>query len=193
MMGSRARRSLLAALSLGAMLVACEDSAPDPQAPAPAATAAAPKTNELPANMVAAVSAGKTATAIGVHFSLGASPAVDTALPVEIALVPHENFTSVGARFQSQDGLTLMSGDALAPTKSAVAEKIIKHQLRLMPSRTGVYIVTASVETEGAEGTVTRVFSIPVIVEPPQAAKPETPPGSPAGEPAPAEETPAGN
>ena len=193
MMGSRARRSLLAAFSLGAMLVACEDSAPDPQAPAPAATAAAPKTNELPANMVAAVSAGKTATAIGVHFSLGASPAVDTALPVEIALVPHENFTSVGARFQSQDGLTLMSGDALAPTKSAVAEKIIKHQLRLMPSRTGVYIVTASVETEGAEGTVTRVFSIPVIVEPPQAAKPETPPGSPAGEPAPAEETPAGN
>ncbi len=193
MMGSRARRSLLAALSLGAMLVACEDSAPDPQATAPAATAAAPKTNELPANMVAAVSAGKTATAIGVHFSLGASPAVDTALPVEIALVPHENFTSVGARFQSQDGLTLMSGDALAPTKSAVAEKIIKHQLRLMPSRTGVYIVTASVETEGAEGTVTRVFSIPVIVEPPQAAKPETPPGSPAGEPAPAEETPAGN
>lgn len=193
MMGSRARRSLLAALSLGALLAACEDSAPDPQAAAPAATAPAPKANELPTNMVAAVSAGKTATAIGVHFSLGASPAVDTALPVEIALVPHENFTSVGAHFQSQDGLTLMSGDELAPTKSAVAKKIIKHQLRLMPSRTGVYIVTASVETEGAEGTVTRVFSIPVIVEPPQAASPETPPGSPAGEPASAAETPAGN
>jgi hypothetical protein len=194
MMGSRARCSLLAALSLGCLLAACEDSAPDPQAAGAAATTkAAPKTNELPPNMVAAVSAGKTATAIGVHFSLGASPAVNTALPVDIALVPHETFVSVGAHFQSQDGLTLMSGDELAPTKSAPAEKIIKHQLRLMPARTGVYIVTASVETEGAEGTVTRVFSIPVIVEPPASAKPETAPETPAAEPASAPETPPAN
>ena len=187
MMGSRARRSLLAALSLGVLLAACDDSAPDPQAAAPAVTAkATPKHDELPKNMVAAVSAGKTATAVGVHFSLGALPSVNTALPVDIAIVPHETFVSVGAHFQSQDGLTLMSGDALAPAKSASAEKIIKHQLTLMPSRTGVFIVTATVETEGAEGTVTRVFSIPVIVEPPAPAKPETPADTPAAEPAPA-------
>jgi hypothetical protein len=185
MMGSRARRSLLAAFSAGFLLAACEDSAPDPQAAGPAVTTkAAPKTNELPPNMVAAVSAGKTATAIGVHFSLGVLPAVNTALPVDVALVPHETFASVGAHFQSQDGLTLLSGDALAPIKTPAAEKIIKHQLTLMPARTGVFIVTASVETEGAEGTVTRVFSIPVIVEPPApaaaepASAPETPPGN---------------
>lgn len=194
MMGSRARRSLLAALSLGLLLAACEDSAPDPQAAGAAVTTKpAPKTNELPPNMVAAVSAGKTATAIGVHFSLGALPSVNTALPVDIAIVPHETFVSVGAHFQSQDGLTLMSGDALAPTKTAPAEKIIKHQLRLMPARAGVYIVTASVETEGDAGTVTRVFSIPVIVEPPEPAKAETAPETPATETAPAPEAPPGD
>jgi hypothetical protein len=48
-------------------------------------------------------------------------------------------------------------------------------------------MVTATVETEGADGTVSRVFSIPVIVEPPPGAAAPAPapePSAPAESPA---------
>jgi hypothetical protein len=40
----------------------------------------------------------------------------------------------------------------------------------LLAAREGVFMVTVVVETEGADGTVTRIFSIPVIVAPSAAA-----------------------
>ena len=63
----------------------------------------------------------------------------------------------------------MISGEVLPPTKDAGAEEPIKHQLAVMPARAGVFVITATVETEGAEGSVSRVFSIPVIVAPPAA------------------------
>ena len=108
---------------------------------------------------------------------------------MEIAITPHEVFATLSAHFESQDGLTLMSGDHLAVRKDPGAESVIKHQLSLMPARAGVFIITASVETEGAEGTVTRVFSIPVIV----AMTPAPEPAAPASPASPAAEAPATN
>jgi len=178
---SRARCSMLVALSCCAWLAACGDPAPEPDPGAAATTKPAPKATDPGVNMVAAVSAGKTSRAVGVHFSLGNAPTVKTALPVDIAIIPHEPFITLSARFESPEGLTMISGDQLAPAKNAGAEKVVKHQLTLMPERNGVFIVTASVETEGAEGTVTRVFSIPVIVETSAASSaPETPAAAPA-------------
>lgn len=182
-LGARARCSLLFALVSCAWLVGCSDSAEEQPAAAAATPKTTPKVADPGASMVAAVSAGKTSSAVGVHFSLGNSPTVSTALPVEIAITPHENFVSLAAHFESQDGLTLMSGDHLPARKNAGSESVIKHQLSLMPARAGVFIITASVETEGAEGTVTRVFSIPVIVAtnappPPAAAAPQAPPAT---------------
>jgi hypothetical protein len=116
--------------------------------------------------MVAAVSAGRSASVIGVHFALGNAPMVGRGLPVQIAIVPHQKFASVRAHFDSQDGLTVVSGDNLEPISDPAAEKPVKHQLVLMPAREGVFMVTASVETEAEEGTITRLFSIPVIVGP---------------------------
>jgi hypothetical protein len=183
-------RCLLLALSACVLIAACGDGAPEPDAAATSSSKkTAPKAADPGANMVAAVSAGKTATAVGVHFSLGAAPTVNTGLPVDIAIIPHEAFTSLSGHFESQEGLTLMSGDKLAIVANVGAEKALKHQLALMPVREGVFIVTASIETEGAEGTVTRVFSIPVIVEAnaPAVANP------PAEAPAKPAETPAAN
>ena len=152
-------------------LVACDDSPPAAESRAATpAKAAGPKLAVPGENMVAAVPAGKSARFIGVHFSLGNVPTVNQALPVEISIIPHEKFTSLGASFETQDGLTMISGDVLPPGKDAAAEQPIKHQLALMPSRAGVFVITATVETEGEDGSVSRVFSIPVIVAPPAAA-----------------------
>jgi hypothetical protein len=34
----------------------------------------------------------------------------------------------------------------------------------LLPTKEGVFMVTSVVETDGADGNITRIFSIPVIV-----------------------------
>ncbi len=134
--------------------------------------------------MVAAVSAGKSSAAVGVYFMLGNSPKVDTALPVDIAILPHEDFSSLRARFDAPGGgLTLISGDNIEPIENPEAEAPLPHKLVLMPKQPGVYMVTANLETLGTEGMVSRIFSIPVIVAPTEGTAAEA---APAAEPAPA-------
>jgi len=170
---------LFAAALAGAMLAACGDSAPEQHAAKGTASAskpAGPKPAIAGAQMVAAVAAGKSANVVGVHFSLGNPPTVAAALPVEIVVITHEPFASLEAHFNSQDGLTLISGEQLPRRNDVKPESTIPHQLVLMPGREGVFVVTATVETQGKEGMVSRVFSIPVIVSP--AAAPAPPPAN---------------
>jgi len=192
MLTTEGRVLLLATLASCTLLTACEEPAPDPKA-AEAAASAKPKTpkgNVLDEKMVAAVSSGKTAVAIGLHFNLTTAPTVREGLPVDIALVPHQPFTSVSVHFLSQDGLTLISGDSLGPLVDPAPEKPIKHQVVLMPAREGVFMVNATVETSGSDGTVSRIFSIPVVVAPPAAP---AEPAEPVATPAAAEAAPAGS
>ena len=182
MISSWGRASCFVALSAGLWLAGCGDPPPETKPAATSNKPAGPKLADPGANMVAAVPAGKSSKYIGVHFSLGNSPTVNQALPIDIAVIPHENYASLRGRFEVQDGLTLMSGDALALTKDAKAEVPLKHQVVLMPARAGVYMITASIETEGEEGMVSRVFSIPVIVSavaPPAEAAPSAAPSTP--------------
>jgi hypothetical protein len=171
MFGARFRVLLLAALS-GCVSVSCGDSAPAPAGPGNPKTSA--RKPSVVDNMVAAVSAGKSATAVGVHFLLGNAPSVGKALPVDVVVLPHVDFTSLRARIESQSGLTLISGDGIAPMSGVVAEKAIAHKVVLMPQSEGVYMITVNLETEGSEGTVSRIFSIPVIVTP-SSGTPATP------------------
>lgn len=173
------RAMLYVAVSASVLLAGCGDPpAEKPASTTVAAKPAGPKPAIAGAQMVAAVAAGKAVTAVGVHFSLGNTPKVATALPVDIAVITHQEFSSLRAHFESQDGLTLISGEDLAPRSDVKAESNIQHQLVLMPARDGVYMVTVSVDTEGKEGIVSRLFSIPVIVAP--AAAPATPDPAPA-------------
>ena len=190
MIRSWARASWFAALSAGVLLAGCDNSAPEA---APVAAKgdkpAGPKLANPGENMVAAVPAGKSSRYVGVHFSLENSPTVNQALPVDIAVIPHQDYTSLRGRFETQDGLTLISGDTLPLKNDATSEQPINHHIVLMPSRAGVFMIIANIETEGAEGVVSRVFSIPVIV----AAPPSAGGTAPAPSPPPAMEKPAGN
>lgn len=173
MTGARTRQCWFAAVSCCALLAACGDP-PEQDAAQQAAASSkqARKQASVVDNMVAAVSAGKSAAALGVYFTLGNSPTVNTALPIDIAAVAHRPFTSLRAYFSAQDGLTMISGDQLAPMTTVPVEKPIEHDLVVMPARPGVYMVTATFETEGEDGTVSRIFSIPVIVAPAEPAGP---------------------
>jgi len=183
------RAWLFATLASVTLLSACGEPAPEEGAAKTAATAKpkTPKTAGIAPNMVAAVSSGKSAAAIGLHFALTQAPAVNQGLPVDIVLVPHADFTSVAVHFFGQEGITLISGDSLGPISEVTSEKPIKHQLVLMPTKDGIYMINASVETIGADGTVSRIYSIPVVVAPLPTAAPAAPePGAaaPAASPA---------
>src|SRR5688500_9620205 len=115
MAGSAVRHGWIVAFSVCALLAACGDDAPEKPADGKSpATAARSEGQKVTDNMVAAVSAGKSSAAVGVYFMLGNSPTVGTPLPVEIAILPHQEFSSLRARFDSPgDGLTVISGDNL--------------------------------------------------------------------------------
>ncbi|MBC8028360.1 MAG: hypothetical protein H7Y89_20390 [Steroidobacteraceae bacterium] len=171
----RARRSfrmsgircalVLAIVAFGSLVAACGDSPSEEPVATPAGPSKTTKTAALPAEMVSAVSAGRSSGVVGVHFALGKLPLVGQALPVDIAIVPHQDFASVRASFEGPDGLPLNVGHELNPLTDVKSETIIKHQLVLLPRSDGVFIVSATVETESpTEGNVSRVFSLPIIV-----------------------------
>jgi hypothetical protein len=173
MAGSGSRLWWIVALLACVPLAACDDSAPEKGAKS---TTTAPKKRTVADDMVAAVSAGKAATAVNVYFTLGNAPTIDTALPVDVAVLPHLDFTSLQARFSTQgDGLLVVSGDVIQPVADARAETPLEHKLVLMPKKEGVYMVTVILDTEGSDGSVSRIFSIPVIVTPPGGAAPAAP------------------
>jgi hypothetical protein len=154
------------ALFACALVQACDESPPEREK-SPAASAARPRTDRdspVPPEMVAAVSASRSSLIIGVHFALGAQPAVGKPLPVDIAVLPHQPFASVKAHFDGPDGLKVTSGREMPAQIAVDAGKLLSHKLVLEPSRDGLHMVTAAVETESEEGTITRIYSIPVIV-----------------------------
>lgn len=165
------RASLIVALASGVLLAGCDKSSEDASAPGagtPAPTAAPKPTPraKLADHMVAAVSQGKTANAVGVHFMLGSTPVVNQDLPIEIAVVPHEKFVSLRMNLVGHEGITVVSGDTFGPKTGVEPEKAFTHEVVLRPTSEGVFTVAATVETEGGDGLVSRDYAIPVIVAP---------------------------
>jgi hypothetical protein len=180
---------VLALTVLGLVTLAgCGDPPPEPTTtPSSAATpAAGPKSAQLSSKMVSAVSASKNSTAISVHFSLESTPSVSQPLPVEIVIVPHQEFETVRAHFESQEGLSLPTGADFGPASDVDPEKPLSHQLVLLPGKEGMFMVTVSVDTVGSEGNIVRIFSIPVIVGSAQPASAPAPAPSEAPKPQPA-------
>jgi hypothetical protein len=176
------RRSLMVVACVALWLTACDDapteSTPVNTGPKPAKTAE----DALPPEFVSAVSAGRNSNVISVHFVLRNTPTVNQALPVDIAIVPHQKFTAVRAHFDSRDSLALATGNELETQSDPSPGKPIRHELVLLPGKDGVFMVSAIVETEGVDGTISRVFSIPVIVAPQAVAAPVEPaPSAPTG------------
>lgn len=180
-MPSSSRTCWIVACAAGSWLAGCDGSPPaDTQATAQAAQKAPkPVVNPLPPEMVAAVTSARNAGAVGVHFALKGAPIVSKALPVDIAVVPHVPLASLSAHFEARDGLAVATGNEIERLTDPAPEKVIKHQLILLPSKEGVFMVTVIVDTVGSEGNVARIFSIPVIVsaaEAAEAGKAESPP-----------------
>lgn len=164
---------LIAACAAGILLASCDDSpAPDAKSTGqPSAKPTRPAGVVAP-EMVAAVSSSRNAAVVGVHFTLNGTPTVNKALPVDIALVPHQAIAMLRAHFEAREGLALATGNVFEPLSDPKIEKVIKHQLVLLPSKEGVFMVTVIIDTETGDGSTSRIYSIPVIVVPPTNPEP---------------------
>lgn len=178
-------RALMLAVLAGALASACDDAPPAQPAAASTTASKRPEAGTLvPPNMVSAVSASKTAGLIGIHFKLEAPPVVGKPVGVEIAIIPHRQFNALRVLFETPEAVILAMGDRFETSGTVKAEALFSHKVVVQPTQEGVFLITAAVESESEEGTLTRLYSIPVIV---YGTLPEQKPAA-----APAAPTPAG-
>jgi hypothetical protein len=175
------------ACAVGFLVAGCGDGAPaEGAAPAKPPSAPTIPVSPLPPEMVAAVASTRNNHVVSVHFALKGTPTLGKPLPVDIAIVPHVPVLALTVHFEARDGIALATGNVLERLAEPRPETAIKHQLILLPDKEGVFMVAAIVETETTDGSVSRVFSIPVIVGAPGATAttpadgPSAPPPPPA-------------
>ncbi|MEP7244638.1 MAG: hypothetical protein ABI885_13300, partial [Gammaproteobacteria bacterium] len=167
-------------LGLSAALSGCGGSS-DPAAAAKGKNAknAANAADSHP-DMVAAVSSGKTAGTVELHFAIAERPIAGQAVDIRIVITPREELEQIVARFQGSDAIEVVQGTETGRLERPVRGVDIPHTLTVKPKADGVYSIQAIILSDSETQSVARTFSIPIIVG---AGLPEAAPVSPASEP----------
>jgi len=130
-----------------------------------AKTAAAPgKPGEVSlGEMVAAVSNSK-GPPVELKFSVPVRPEVGQATEIDVALIPSQPLPdSVSISFQVVDGLDIVDGSQMERVDKLTAGTPIRHVLKVLPKRDGIFALTAVVSYTASNQEMNRMFSIPVI------------------------------
>jgi hypothetical protein len=114
------------------------------------------------AEMVAAVS-GATGAPIEMKFMLLQKPNVGERMAIRLAVIPVSKLESVLATFQAGEGLELVSGEAMPQVSRPVPGVPLMHTVGIIPKRDGIFTVSAVVQADAADQSITRSFSIPII------------------------------
>jgi hypothetical protein len=161
------RRSLLCVpMATLALLGACS-SEPGPEAATPAPAAAKPAVAAKPAdetsNFAKAVSDGKPGAAVGIRYEFSGKPTLGTPTELDIAFIPNAGVDAMDAVLGGMDGITL-AGPLTASFTQVESGKPYRHKIAVLPDRTGVFYITASVNMQIAGSSLNRTFSIPFVV-----------------------------
>ncbi|MBL8267770.1 hypothetical protein [Steroidobacter sp.] len=147
------------------LLAACS-SEPGPEAAAPSQAAAKPtaaRPGDETATFAKAVSDGKPGAAVNIRYDFSAKPSVGTPTELDVAFIPSAGVDSLEATLSGMEGITL-AGPLQASFNSVESGKAYRHKLSVLPDRTGVFYITASVNTQIAGSMLNRTFSIPFVV-----------------------------
>jgi hypothetical protein len=167
-----------------ALLGACS-SEPDPQATASATTAPAKPVAAAPkdetATFARAVGDGKPGAAVNIRYEFSGKPTIGVPTELDVAFIPSAGVDSLEATLGGMEGITL-AGPATATFTSVEAGKAYRHKISVLPDRTGVFYITASVNTQIAGSGLNRTFSIPFVVGQPVTQQKAAPPKDAKGE-----------
>ena len=116
-------------------------------------------------DMVSAVSAGKGGPPVELKFELRNAPKAGEALEVDIAVLPDAPAISrLSGQFTGGEGIDLVDGGDLPAVDKPAQGTAIRHLVRVLPKKDGIFTLSAAVTVNLADDSVTRVFTIPVIV-----------------------------
>jgi hypothetical protein len=116
-------------------------------------------------DMVAAVTPAKAGPPVELKFELRESPQAGQMLDVDIAVVPDApQIDRIYAKFQGGPGLDLVEGAELTSVDKPAAGAVIRHVVRVLPKEDGIFTVSATVSVDLTNDSITRSYSIPVIV-----------------------------
>ena len=115
------------------------------------------------ADMVSAVSSGKTPTDIELKFALRQRPTVGEPVDIDVAVVPVRELDQVYATFNATDGLEISSGGTMRQVEHPEPGVPIPHTVTIVAQRDGIFYVSATVLADSTTNSVTHSFSIPVI------------------------------
>jgi hypothetical protein len=145
----------------------------DSQSKAPAAVSKAHKGKksdapakpgeENPGDMVAAVSPSK-GPPVELKFMLPVRPEVGQVTDIDVALIPSQPVPdSVSITFQVVDGLDIVEGSQMERVEKLTAGAPVRHVVKVLPKRDGIFSVTAVVSYRSSNQDANRTYSIPVI------------------------------
>jgi hypothetical protein len=117
------------------------------------------------ADMVAGVSPSKAGTPVSLKFELREPPQAGQLLDVDIAILPGvPAINRIYGKFQGGEGFDLVEGGELHAIDKPAVGSIIRHVVRILPKQDGIFTVSATVSVDLADDSLTRTYSIPVIV-----------------------------
>lgn len=118
-----------------------------------------------PADMVAGVSPSKAGPPVTLKFELREPPEAGQPFDVDIAILPGAPaIDRIYGKFQGGEGLELVEGGELRAIDKPAVGSTIRHVVRILPKHDGVFAVSATVSVDLADDSITRTYSIPVIV-----------------------------
>jgi hypothetical protein len=118
-----------------------------------------------PADMVAAVSGAKAGPPVELKFELREAPEANQVVDVDIAVLPDvPAINRISGKFQAGEGLELVEGGDLPAVDKPAPGTVIRHVVQIIPKEDGIYTVNAIISVDLADGSITRSYSIPVIV-----------------------------
>jgi len=131
----------------------------------PHKSSAPSKPGEEPlSDMVAAVSGSKAGPPVDLKFSLPVRPEVGQVTDIDVAVVPLEPVPdNVSVSFQVVDGLEIVDGSQLDRVEKLTGGTPIRHVVKILPKRDGIFALTAVVSFTASSQELNRTFTIPVI------------------------------
>lgn len=162
------------AVALG-LLAAC-GSEPEPEAATvatPAKSVKAAPADET-ATFAKAVGDGKPGAAVTIRYDFSGKPTIGTPTELDVAFIPSAGVDSLEATLGGMDGITL-AGPLTATFNSVESGKAYHHKISVLPDRTGVFYISASVNTQIAGSSLNRTFAIPFVVGQPVAKQKPAP------------------
>jgi len=115
------------------------------------------------ANMSLAVNSSKGLVHVDVKFQMQTRPEPGQSLSVDFALIPDPQVTTLSAKFEGDEGLTIVSGDQLEDVQKPAPNVPIHHTVTVLPKADGIYTITASLTVTTDTEPKVHTFSLPII------------------------------